>query len=51
MAQMKHIGLLLLGIWLILTGLVSIANLHFQYIHIVTGALALVAGIFLIVRR
>ncbi len=48
---MKEIGKLLLGIWLILSGLKAIINLHFNYDYIVLGALAIVAGAFLVLRR
>ncbi len=48
---MKDIGLLLLGLWLIGTGLGSIIGLHFHYDHLVFGVLAVVAGIFVALRR
>jgi uncharacterized membrane protein HdeD (DUF308 family) len=48
---MKNIGLLLLGVWLLLHGLISIINLHFSGLPVLMGVLAVVAGIMLIVRR
>lgn len=40
-----------LGTWLVLTGLNSVISLSFQYEKIVMGILALVAGIFVILRK
>ena len=41
----------LLGAWLIISGLSTIINLSFQYQTLITGALALVAGIFVILKK
>lgn len=40
-----------LGGWLILSGLSSIINLSFQYQQLVMGILALIAGVFVILRK
>ncbi|MDX6766794.1 MAG: hypothetical protein SFU85_08380 [Candidatus Methylacidiphilales bacterium] len=48
---MKNIGLLLAGIWLTATGVIQLIDLHFKGLPVVMAVLALVAGIFLIVRR
>ena len=48
---MKNIGLLLLGVWLLLHGLISIINLHFSGLPVLMGVLAVVAGIMLIIRH
>lgn len=48
---MKNIGLLLLGVWLLLHGLIGIINLHFSGLPVLMGVLAVVAGIMLIIRR
>lgn len=48
---MRHAGTLLLAAWLIATGLQGIADLHFRYDDIVLGALALAAGVLLLIRR
>jgi uncharacterized membrane protein HdeD (DUF308 family) len=48
---MKNIGLLLLGVWLLLHGLISIINLHFSGLPVLMGALAIIAGVLLIIRR
>jgi hypothetical protein len=49
--SMKDLGLIALGVWLVLTGLIDIADLKFKYDEIVTGAFALVAGILILMRR
>jgi hypothetical protein len=48
---MKNVGMIVLGVWLVLTGLIDIADLKFKYDEIVTGAVALVAGILILMRR
>lgn len=47
---MKHLGSLLLGVWLVLQGLKAVLNLHFQYDHLVLGVLAIVAGVLVAIR-
>jgi uncharacterized membrane protein HdeD (DUF308 family) len=42
---------LLLGAWLILHGLAVLLDLSFRYDDLVKGALALVAGIFVLIRK
>lgn len=48
---MKNLGMIVLGIWLVLTGLKGILGLSFDYDHVVSGAFALVAGVLILVRR
>ncbi|MBN1379729.1 MAG: hypothetical protein JXA04_10905 [Gammaproteobacteria bacterium] len=48
---MKNIGLLLVGVWLLLHGLISIINLHFSGLPVLMGVLAIIAGVLLIIRR
>jgi hypothetical protein len=48
---MRHIGMVLLGVWLILSGLISIINLHFNGLPLLMGILALVAGILIVLKR
>ena len=48
---MKVIGNLLLATWLVLTGLMSVVKLHFNYDHMILGALAIVAGVFVALGR
>jgi len=40
-----------LGAWLVLSGLNSLIKLNFQYETMVMGVLALVAGVFVILRK
>jgi uncharacterized membrane protein HdeD (DUF308 family) len=47
----NKIGVLLLAIWLILSGLIAVLALTFQGMNIVMGILAILAGAFLIVDR
>ncbi len=51
MATVRNFGMILLGIWLILHGLVSLAGLTFAGLPIILGILALVAGIFILLGR
>lgn len=46
-----ELGMLLLAIWLFLTGLISLVGLSFSGLGIVMGLLALIAGILLLVGR
>jgi|HubBroStandDraft_3_1064219.scaffolds.fasta_scaffold00951_1 uncharacterized membrane protein HdeD (DUF308 family) len=46
-----RIGMLLLGIYLILVGLILLFNLHFVYIAQIQGLLALLAGILILASR
>ena len=48
---MKHIGSILLGVWLILQGFKAVFGLHFHSDHLVLGVLAIVAGIFVMLRN
>lgn len=48
---MRYLGAMLTGIWLILTGVMDLANLRFDYSAEIMGALAIVAGALLIARR
>lgn len=48
---MRHIGLILAGGWLVLTGLIELIGLRFQGLPEVMAVLAIVAGVLLIVRR
>jgi len=40
-----------LGAWLILQGLFALLNLSFRYDELVAGALALLAGVFVLIRK
>lgn len=45
------LGYLFLGIWLILQGLIELLNLSFRYDDLISGVLALVAGVFVLLRK
>jgi hypothetical protein len=47
----KNIGLLLLAIWLVLTGLIALFSLSFNGLGIIMGLLAIAAGIFIFLGR
>ena len=47
----KSIGMLLLAIWLILTGLIALFNLSFTGLSLIMGILAIAAGILILVER
>jgi hypothetical protein len=47
----RSIGMLLLGIWLILTGIIPLINLSFAYLGIVMAVLAIAAGALIIAGR
>lgn len=42
---------ILLGAWLVLQGLFGLLNLSFRYDDLVSGVLALLAGIFVLIRK
>lgn len=48
---MRHIGLVLAGVWLVLTGLIELVGLRFQGLTEVMAVLAIVAGVLMILRR
>ena len=47
----KELGMLLLAIWLILQGLISLLGLSFAGLDLIMGLLALVAGVLILVKR
>lgn len=47
----KNLGMLLLGIWLILTGLLPLLSLTFPASGTILALLALAAGVLLLLRR
>ena len=54
MAKMRitqSIGMLLLSIWLILTGLIALLNFNFNGLGVIMAILAIAAGIFLLLGR
>ena len=51
MVLTRNVGMLLLGIWLILTGLLQIASISIPGIGIIMALLAIVAGILILMGR
>jgi hypothetical protein len=47
----RNIGMLLLALWLVLTGLVPLLNLSFSGLGIVMAILAIAAGVLIAVGR
>jgi hypothetical protein len=47
----KNIGMLLLAIWLILTGLIALLSFSFNGLDLIMGLLAIAAGIFILLGR
>jgi hypothetical protein len=47
----KNLGMLLLGIWLIITGLIPLLNLTYSGLGTLMAVLALAAGALIIVGR
>jgi uncharacterized membrane protein HdeD (DUF308 family) len=47
----RNLGTLLLGVWLVLTGLIQLVHLHFSGLSLLMGLLALVAGALVVVGR
>lgn len=47
----RNIGMLLLGIWLILTGLVQIASISIAGLGLILALLAIVAGVLILLGR
>ena len=47
----RNIGMLLLAVWLILTGLIPLLNLSFSGLGTVMAILAIAAGVLIIVGR
>lgn len=48
---MKNMGMMLLAVWLIATGLKGVINLSFHYDSLIFGAIAIIAGVLIILRR
>jgi hypothetical protein len=47
----KNIGMLLLALWLVLTGLIQLLNLYFSGLGILMAILAIAAGVFISLGR
>jgi hypothetical protein len=51
MKPTKNLGMLLLSIWLILTGVIPLLSLSFSGLHIIMAILAIVAGLLILLGR
>jgi uncharacterized membrane protein HdeD (DUF308 family) len=51
MLMTKQFGRLVLGIWLVLTGLIRLVDFSFKGLATVMGLLAIVAGVLIIMDR
>jgi hypothetical protein len=47
----KNLGMLLLGIWLILTGLIPLLKLSFEGLGLLMAILAIIAGALILIQR
>lgn len=47
----KSLGMLLLGIWLIVTGLLTALSVGNPIVHILLALLAIAAGVFIVLGR
>ncbi len=47
----NNLGMMLLGIWLVLTGLIPLLNLNFQSLPTLMSALAVAAGALILMNR
>lgn len=47
----RNLGMLLLGIWLVLTGLIQLVHLHFSGLSLLMAVLALIAGLLVAIGR
>lgn len=51
MVLTRNVGMLLLGIWLILTGLLQVVSISIAGIGVLLALLAIFAGIFILLGR
>jgi hypothetical protein len=47
----KSLGTLLLGVWLILSGLIPLINFSFSGLHTIMALIAIVAGALILIGR
>jgi len=48
---LKNLGMTLLGIWLIMTGLIPLLNLSFEGLPLIMSVMAIVAGVMILFNR
>ncbi len=51
MKTSRNVGTLLLGVWLVLTGLIQLVHLSFTGLSVLMAALALIAGLLVVIGR
>jgi hypothetical protein len=51
MAFTRNIGMSLLAVWLIITGLIGLLSLHFEGLGMLMAILALAAGVLILAGR
>lgn len=47
----KNLGLILLGIWLIITGLIPLLHLNFEGLSLIMAILAIASGVLILFDR
>lgn len=47
----KSLGLILLGIWLIMTGVIPLLHLNFEGLSLIMAILAIAAGVLVLIDR
>lgn len=47
----KNLGMILLGIWLIMTGLIPLLHLNFEGLSLIMTILAIASGAFILLGR
>lgn len=47
----KNVGMILLGIWLIMTGLIPLLHLSFEGLPLIMSILAIAAGVLVLLGR
>jgi len=47
----KNLGMILLGVWLIMTGLIPVLHLNFEGLALITAILAIVSGALIMLGR
>jgi hypothetical protein len=47
----KNLGLVLLGIWLIVTGLIALLHFNFQGLYVIMAILAIASGVLVLIGR
>jgi hypothetical protein len=51
MKMTRSLGMMLLGIWLVLTGIIPLLNLSFSGLSLLMAILALAAGVAILIGR